>query len=165
MVRGPEPMRRRSLLFSLKANAMMSPFLLRATALVLSRVTFVEGLPTSRRVISPSISQATGQAARFTALGSSNIMSETGHSLSTEPPKAKKMSRKQRRRKSEDINRQRIDKILAHRGVGTRSQTFELAKAKRIRYATRADAPHEERIRVLGPKEKVSCDVVRHRFV
>jgi len=78
-------------------------------------------------------------------------------STEEEQPEAKRkgLSRKQRVRKREEVNAQRIDKILAHRGVGTRSETFELAKAKRITYATRDDAPHEERTRVRGPKEKV----------
>ena len=66
-----------------------------------------------------------------------------------------KKSRKQRRRISKEINLTRIDKLLAHRGVGTRSQTFDLAKAKRITVADRPDAPHEERTRICGPKEKV----------
>lgn len=66
-----------------------------------------------------------------------------------------KKSRKQRRQSSKEANLQRIDKVLAHRGVGTRSQTFELAKAKRITFASRPDAPHEERTRIRGPKEKV----------
>ena len=39
-------------------------------------------------------------------------------------------SRKQRRRLTEEKNLQRIDKVLAHRGVGSRSETFELAKAR-----------------------------------
>ncbi len=56
------------------------------------------------------------------------------------------------------MNFQRIDKVLAHRGVGSRSQTFELAKAKRIAWATRIDAPHSERSRICGPKEKVPFD-------
>ncbi|KAL3763327.1 hypothetical protein ACHAW5_007719 [Stephanodiscus triporus] len=67
-------------------------------------------------------------------------------------------SRKQRRRSTEEKNLQRIDKVLAHRGVGSRSETFELAKARRVAYASRPDAPHEERTRVRGPKEKVPFD-------
>ena len=54
---------------------------------------------------------------------------------------------------------QRIDKVLADRGVGTRSQTFELAKAKRITMASYPDAPHEERTRIKGPKEKVPSNI------
>lgn len=50
---------------------------------------------------------------------------------------------------------QRIDKVLADRGVGTRSQTFDLAKAKRITWSTSPDATHEERTRIKGPSEKV----------
>jgi len=72
-----------------------------------------------------------------------------------EKPKAKKKSRKQKARNAKKVNLQRIDKVLAHRGVGTRSQTFELAKSKRITVASLPDAPHEERTRLKGPKEKV----------
>ncbi len=64
-------------------------------------------------------------------------------------------SRKQRRRLAKEKNLQRIDKVLAHRGVGSRSETFELAKARRVAFASRPDAPHEERTRVNGPKVKV----------
>ena len=67
-------------------------------------------------------------------------------------------SRKQRRRLTEEKNLQRIDKVLAHRGVGSRSETFELAKARRVAFAPRPDAPHEERTRINGPKEKVPFD-------
>lgn len=69
--------------------------------------------------------------------------------------KRKGLSRKQRVRKTKETNLQRIDKILAHRGVGTRKETFELAKSKRITFASRPDAPHEERTRIRGPKDKV----------
>jgi hypothetical protein len=71
--------------------------------------------------------------------------SKTGH----------QKSRKQRRRITEEKNLQRIDKVLAHRGVGSRSETFELAKAHRIVFALRPDAPHKDRTRINGPKEKV----------
>jgi 23S rRNA pseudouridine2605 synthase len=57
--------------------------------------------------------------------------------------------------KKKKADLQRIDKVLADRGVGTRSQTFELAKAKRITMASYPEAPHEERTRIKGPKEKV----------
>ncbi|KAL3822873.1 hypothetical protein ACHAXA_006237 [Cyclostephanos tholiformis] len=67
-------------------------------------------------------------------------------------------SRKQRRRETEERNLTRIDKLLAHRGVGSRSETFELAKARRVSYALRPDAPHEERVRIRGPREKVPFD-------
>ena len=67
-------------------------------------------------------------------------------------------SRKQRRRLTEEKNLQRIDKVLAHRGVGSRSETFELAKARRVAFAFRPDAPHEDRTRINGPKEKVPFD-------
>jgi 23S rRNA pseudouridine2605 synthase len=67
-------------------------------------------------------------------------------------------SRKQRRRSTEEKNLQRIDKVLAHRGIGSRSETFELAKARRVAFASRPDAPHEERTRIRGPKEKVPFD-------
>ena len=58
------------------------------------------------------------------------------------------------------VNLQRIDKVLFHRGVGTRSQTFELCKAKRITTASHPDVPHEERTRIRGPKEKVPFNAV-----
>ena len=67
----------------------------------------------------------------------------------------KQKTRKQRKKVVDDMNLQRIDKVLAHRGVGSRSQTFELAKAKRITWAQSIDAPHSERVRIRGPKEKV----------
>lgn len=54
------------------------------------------------------------------------------------------------------VSLQRIDKVLADRGVGTRSQTFELAKAKRITMASCPEAA--ERTRIKGPKEKVPSD-------
>lgn len=47
---------------------------------------------------------------------------------------------------------------IISRGVGTRSETFELAKARRITFASSPDAPHEERTRLKGPKEKVPYD-------
>jgi pseudouridine synthase len=67
-------------------------------------------------------------------------------------------SRKQRRRETEDKNLTRIDKLLAHRGVGTRSETFDLAKARRVSYASHPNASHEERVRIRGPREKVPFD-------
>ena len=69
--------------------------------------------------------------------------------------KKKSLTRKQRRRNTKAINLQRIDKVLAHRGIGSRKQTFELAKSKRITTAATSDAPHEERTRINSPKEKV----------
>lgn len=75
-----------------------------------------------------------------------------------EEERRKKASRKQRRRQTEELNLQRIDKLLAHRGMGTRSETFELAKARRVTYATHPNASHDERTRIRGPKEKVPYD-------
>jgi hypothetical protein len=72
--------------------------------------------------------------------------------------KSKQKSRKQRKRTAKTM--QRIDRVLADRGVGTRSKTFELAKSGRITMADHADAPHEERIRIKGPSEKVPSDAV-----
>ena len=69
--------------------------------------------------------------------------------------KKKQKSRKQRRRITKELNLQRIDKVLAHRGVGTRKTTFQLAKSKRITIADSPDTPHEERERILSPKQKV----------
>jgi len=72
-------------------------------------------------------------------------------SATSETPKKKSPNKK----KAAAAALQRIDKVLADRGVGTRSQTFELAKAKRITMASYPEAPHEERTRIKGPKEKV----------
>jgi 23S rRNA pseudouridine2605 synthase len=77
------------------------------------------------------------------------------HDDDDEERRKKVPSRKQRRRQTEELNLQRIDKLLAHRGVGTRSETFELAKSRRVAYATHPNALHEERTRIRGPKEKV----------
>ncbi|KAL3793542.1 hypothetical protein HJC23_007282 [Cyclotella cryptica] len=74
--------------------------------------------------------------------------------------KSKSKSRKQRRKSAKKVTLQRIDKVLADRGLGTRSQTFELAKSQRITMADRPDAPHEERTRIRGPSEKVPSDAV-----
>ncbi len=68
----------------------------------------------------------------------------------TRPPKKKKGSKK--------VKLQRLTKVLADRGLGTRSQVFELAKAKRITIADSSDAPHEERRRLRGPSEQVPYD-------
>lgn len=78
--------------------------------------------------------------------------------IDNEEERRKKASRKQRRRQTEELNLQRIDKLLAHRGVGTRSETFELTKARRVAYATHPNASHDERTRIRGPKEKVPYD-------
>ena len=67
----------------------------------------------------------------------------------------KQKSRKQRRKITKDLNFQRIDKVLAHRGVGTRKATFQLAKSKRITISDSPDSPYEERERILSPKQKV----------
>lgn len=85
------------------------------------------------------------------AEGTTSSESESGH----EPTTTKQKTRKQRKRVIDDMNLQRIDKVLAHRGVGSRSETFELAKAKRITWANSSNAPHSERVRIRGPKEKV----------
>ena len=113
---------------------------------------------------------------RFTALGMStstsstdldldrdNIMEdpldETTHANEAKEEKKKKKqqatSRKQRVAKRKEVNLTRIDKLLAHRGVGARKETFELAKGKRVTFADRDDAPHSERTRIIGPKDKV----------
>lgn len=78
-------------------------------------------------------------------------MSSSSSSSTSETSKKKKKSPK----KNKKTDLQRIDKVLADRGVGTRSQTFEIAKAKRITMASYPEAPHEERTRIKGPKEKV----------
>ncbi|KAL7491527.1 hypothetical protein ACHAWT_000846 [Skeletonema menzelii] len=77
------------------------------------------------------------------------VMSMSSSSSTTSDTRKKKSPKKKK------ASLQRIDKVLADRGVGTRSQTFELAKAKRITMAPYPEAPHEERTRIKGPKEKV----------
>jgi len=67
-------------------------------------------------------------------------------------PKKRGQKNKQKKKKAGLV---RIDKLLAHRGVGTRSATFELAKARRVCWADSDDSTHEERTRIAGPKEKV----------
>ena len=67
-------------------------------------------------------------------------------------PKKKKSGKK--------IVLQRIDKVLADRGLGTRTETFALAKAKRITTAPSPDTPHEERRRLKGPSDKVHSNAV-----
>jgi len=70
-------------------------------------------------------------------------------------PKKRGQKNKQKKSKEKKVELVRIDKLLAHRGVGTRSATFELAKARRVCWSNRDDSPHEERTRVAGPKDKV----------
>ncbi|KAL9185454.1 hypothetical protein ACHAXT_003231 [Thalassiosira profunda] len=87
----------------------------------------------------------------------SSAASEDASSVEDTPltKSTKPKSRKQRRRATQQLKLTRIDKLLAHRGVGSRSQVFELAKARRITYAPHPDAPHSERTRIKSPKEKV----------
>jgi 16S rRNA U516 pseudouridylate synthase RsuA-like enzyme len=55
---------------------------------------------------------------------------------------------------------QRIDKVLADRGLGTRSKTFELAKSGRIATASHENVPFEERTVIRGPSEKVRSNAI-----
>merc|ERR1719203_2415007 len=124
----------------------MSYLLRSATVSAFSRATLAENLSTARRAMGPTTGRAPCHQSfaprpkfckahtEYLTTRSANVSAEDSAS-STGPSEVKKMSRKQRRHNSKGINHQRIDKVLAHRGVGTRSQTFELAKAKRIRYA------------------------------
>ena len=91
---------------------------------------------------------------RFSTVQLANTISENDEH-DEEVTRKKQKSRKQRRRVTKDLNLQRIDKVLAHRGVGTRKTTFQLAKSKRITMADSPNAPHEERERILSPKQKV----------
>lgn len=85
-------------------------------------------------------------------MSSSSSLSETHQKKS---PKKKRIAKKK-------VALQRIDKVLADRGVGTRSQTFEVAKAKRITMDPYPGlgAPYDERTRIKGPKEKVPYDAI-----
>lgn len=92
----------------------------------------------------------------FTTLQDANTsVEDTSLFDNNEQSNSKQKTRKQRRKKTKEINLTRIDKVLAHRGVGTRRETFELAKSKRITFATHSDTPHGERTRIRGPKDKV----------
>jgi len=86
--------------------------------------------------------------------GSKNPNDESSSAIDkgskSRPPKKKKGSKK--------VKLQRLTKVLADRGLGTRSQVLELAKAKRITIADSPDAPHEERRRLRGPSEQVPHD-------
>ncbi len=81
-------------------------------------------------------------------------------SMSTSPSSSSSNASRKKKasNKTKKTTLQRIDKVLADRGLGTRSQTFELAKSKRITMASHSDAPHEERTRIAGPKVKVSSN-------
>jgi pseudouridine synthase len=83
------------------------------------------------------------------------IMMSMSTSSSSSSSSSNTSRKKKASNKTKKTSLQRIDKVLADRGLGTRSQTFELAKAKRITMASHPDAPHEERIRIAGPKVKV----------
>jgi len=93
---------------------------------------------------------------RFSTVQLANTISENEkHDEAITTAKKKQKSRKQRRKITKELNLQRIDKVLAHRGIGTRKTTFQLAKSKRITMADTPDSPHEERERILSPKQKV----------
>ena len=102
--------------------------------------------------------------------------------------KPKPRTRKQRSRHAKEYPLQRIDKVLADRGLGTRSKTFELAKSGRIATAASPDGewrrcihnkfpvwkyilsvlnnysfhevPFEERTVIRGPKQKVRSNAI-----
>mmetsp|Transcript_14849 Transcript_14849/g.25281 ORF Transcript_14849/g.25281 Transcript_14849/m.25281 type:complete len:372 (+) Transcript_14849:23-1138(+) len=93
----------------------------------------------------------TGTSAAITKTNGGVLMS-----MSSSPSSSSEIRKKKTPKKKMGV--QRIDKVLADRGVGTRSQTFEIAKGKRITMASHPDAPHEERTRIKGPKEKVPPD-------
>jgi len=92
---------------------------------------------------------------RFSTVQLANTISENDEHDDEATTKKKQKSRKQRRKITKELNLQRIDKVLAHRGIGTRKTTFQLAKSKRITMADSPNAPHEERERILSPKQKV----------
>ena len=95
-----------------------------------------------------------------TALKSTSDLDEQSTNDNTKPVNDKPKTRKQRARHSKENPLQRIDKVLADRGLGTRSTTFELAKSRRITTAKHPDAPIEERELIRGPKQKVRSDAV-----
>jgi 23S rRNA pseudouridine2605 synthase len=92
--------------------------------------------------------------------GSARIQDQSSENNNQQQPKLKQKSRKQRRQSAQKVTLQRIDKVLADRGIGTRSKTFELAKSQRITVAEHPDTPHEKRTRIRGPSEKVPSDAV-----
>ncbi|KAL7488877.1 hypothetical protein ACHAW6_015368 [Cyclotella cf. meneghiniana] len=92
--------------------------------------------------------------------GSARLQDQSPENNNQHQPKSKQKSRKQRRQSAQKLTLQRIDKVLADRGIGTRSKTFELAKSQRITMAEHPNAPHEERTRIRGPSEKVPSDAV-----
>ncbi|KAL3768871.1 hypothetical protein ACHAWO_013157 [Cyclotella atomus] len=79
---------------------------------------------------------------------------------SEQPAQKKQRSRKQRMRIAKQFPMQRIDKVLADRGLGTRSKTFELAKSGRIATASHENVPFEERTVIRGPSEKVRSNAI-----
>ena len=95
-----------------------------------------------------------------TALKSTSDLKEQPTNDDAIPANEKPKTRKQRARNSKENPLQRIDKVLADRGLGTRSTTFELAKSRRVTTAKHPDAPMEERELIRGPKQKVRSDAV-----
>ena len=100
------------------------------------------------------LSSYTPHQLRFSTVQLANTISNNDEH-DEEVIRKKQKSRKQRRKVTKDLNLQRIDKVLAHRGIGTRKTTFQLAKSKRITIADSPDALHEDRERIVSPKQKV----------
>lgn len=147
---------------SARMNAIISVVL--STMFFLLRTSSVRGLSTfaynsSRYLSRPRTCMHTiGGTSSSAAITKQNngclvLSMSSSASSSSASETSKKKKKKSPKKKKADL--QRIDKVLADRGVGTRSQTFELAKAKRITMASYPEAPHEERTRIKGPKEKV----------
>jgi 23S rRNA pseudouridine2605 synthase len=91
-----------------------------------------------------------------TVLKSSN----SSKKISSGEAESKHKTRKQKQKKKgpKKVTLQRIDKVLADRGLGTRSTTFELAKSHRIATAEHPDVPFEERTVIRGPSQKVQSN-------
>lgn len=112
-------------------------------------------------ILQPRVSPTSVQVTRQyqTALQStSEVEAQTDSSSEQPEAKAKPKSRKQRKR--DKIPIQRIDKVLADRGLGTRSKTFELAKSGRIATADSPDVPFEERTVIKGPSQKIRSNAI-----
>ena len=108
-------------------------------------------------VSTPSLSAAAfvkprGSRDRNRSMPTGRRCKSSEHGCAASQKRGQKNKQKKKKKKVELV---RIDKLLAHRGVGTRSATFELAKARRVCWSDRDDSPHEERIRIAGPKVKV----------
>ncbi|KAL7529176.1 hypothetical protein ACHAWF_002867 [Thalassiosira exigua] len=147
----------------LRSAAAKSPSV--ASCFVPAAGPFVPALPTSRlslglvgvRALRAAPASRPIDSRNLAALRSADDVPADGDgSLASDGVASKKKkSRKQRRATTKQLNLQRVDKILSYRGVASRSESFVLAKARRIAFASSPDAPHEERTRINSPKEKV----------